>query len=148
MAALTMETTDSASDELTPAECWTMLRSTGLGRLATAVDGVAGIFPVNYLVHDNAILFRSAPGSKLVSITNDPTVAFEVDGFDARWHWSVVIHGIAKRLGDDGDIIESGVQELVSWSPTKKYNYVRITPTDITGRRIDRHAFPRASLAG
>jgi hypothetical protein len=147
MAAL-MITTDTATAELTPAECWNLLRSTGLGRLATAVDGVAGIFPVNYLVHDEKILFRSAPGSKLVQITADPLVAFEVDGMDSRWHWSVVIHGTAKRLSDGTDVIGSGVLELVSWTPTKKYNYVRITPTDITGRRIDRRAFPRASLAG
>lgn len=142
-----MDTSSPAVDELAPDECWRLLRSTGLGRLATAVDGVPGIFPVNYLVHENTILFRSAPGSKLVQITNDPTVAFEVDGFDNRWHWSVIIHGTAKRLDDDRDIIGSGVLELVSWSPTKKYNYVRITPLDITGRRIDRLAFPRTSLA-
>jgi len=133
---------------LTEEECWSHLHSSGLGRLATAAKGIVDIFPVNYLVHNEAILFRSAPGTKLVNLTAAPLVAFEADGFDGRWHWSVVIHGRAQRLNDDADIEESGVMDLVSWSPTPKFNYVRITPTDITGRRVDRFAFPRTSLAG
>jgi nitroimidazol reductase NimA-like FMN-containing flavoprotein (pyridoxamine 5'-phosphate oxidase superfamily) len=135
-------------EELSPADCWTLLRGTGLGRLATAVDGFADIFPVNYFVHEESILFRTAPGSKLVNIALNPGVAFEVDGVDTRWHWSVVIHGTAQHLLSEADVIESGVMELVSWSPTAKHNYVRITPDDVNGRRIDRHSFPRASLWG
>ena len=114
---------------------------------ATSVDHVVDIFPVNYFVHERTILFRSAPGSKLMNITSDPTVAFEVDGVESRFHWSGVIRGTAKRLGVDRDILESGVKDLVSWSPTHKFNYVRITPTKVTGRRILRDAFPRVSVA-
>jgi nitroimidazol reductase NimA-like FMN-containing flavoprotein (pyridoxamine 5'-phosphate oxidase superfamily) len=143
-----MPTTQAAIDELAPRECWDLLRGTGLGRLATSVDGVVDIFPVNYFVHDDAILFRTAPGSKLVNIVRNPTVAFEVDGVDTRWHWSVIIHGSARHLGSQTDITESGVMGLVSWSPTAKFNYVRITPSAVDGRRIERHAFPRASLWG
>ena len=135
-------------DELSAADCWALLRGTGLGRLATAVDGFADIFPVNYFVHEESILFRTAPGSKLVNIALNPCVAFEVDGVDTRWHWSVVIHGKAQQLLSQSDVIESGVMELVSWSPTAKHDYVRITPDDVNGRRIDRHSFPRASLWG
>jgi uncharacterized protein len=141
-----LEVRRSPVEELTEPQCWALL-STGLGRLATSVDHVVDIFPVNYFVHERTILFRSAPGSKLVNITSDPTVAFEVDGVESRFHWSVVIHGTAKRLGVDRDILESGVKDLVSWSPTHKFNYVRITPTRITGRRILRDAFPRVSVA-
>jgi hypothetical protein len=136
----------SSVEVLDEAQSWALL-STGLGRLATSVDQVVDIFPVNYFVHDRAILFRSAPGLKLVNITREPIVAFEVDGAESRFRWSVVIHGTAKRLGVDSDILESGVKELVSWSPTSKYNYVRITPSKVTGRRILRDAFPRTSLA-
>ena len=138
----------AADEHLTEEECWGQLHTAGLGRLATAAKSMIDIFPVNYLVHDGTILFRSAPGTKLASLTAAPLVAFEADGFDGRWHWSVVVHGRAQRLNNDADIIESGIKDLVPWSPTPKYNYVRITPTDITGRRIDRFAFPRTSVAG
>jgi nitroimidazol reductase NimA-like FMN-containing flavoprotein (pyridoxamine 5'-phosphate oxidase superfamily) len=143
-----MHATQPAIDELTPADCWTLLRGTGLGRLATSADRFVDILPVNYFVHDETILFRTAAGSKLVNIALNSLVAFEVDGVDTRWHWSVVIHGRAEQLLSEADAIESGVMELVSWSPTAKHTYVRITPTDINGRRIDRHAFPRATLWG
>ena len=143
-----MSTEAVGFEPLTDEECWSHLHSSGLGRLATAAKGIVDIFPVNYLVHDAAILFRSAPGTKLVNLTAAPLVAFEVDGFDGRWHWSVVVHGRAQRLGNDEDIVESGIMNLESWSRTPKFNYVRITPTDITGRRVDRFAFPRTSLAG
>ena len=138
----------SADETLDEKTCWEQLHTSGLGRLATGAKGIVDIFPVNYLVHEHTILFRSAPGTKLVNLTAAPLVAFEADGFDGRWHWSVVIHGRARRLDNDAEIAESGVMNLVPWSSTPKYNYVRIAPTDITGRRVDRFAFPRTSLAG
>ena len=143
-----MDSQPVTDERLGEAECWTQLHSAGLGRLATARNGIVDIFPVNYLVHNQAILFRSAPGSKLVNLTAAPLVAFEADGFDGRWHWSVVVHGRATRLDNDEDIAESGVMDLAPWSLSPKYNFVRIIPTDITGRRIDRFAFPRTNLAG
>jgi len=53
-----------------------------------------------------------------------------------RTHWSVVIHGEAKRLSHEADIIESGVRDLPTMTSSSKWNYVRITPTSITGRRF------------
>ena len=130
---------------LTEDECWALLQAGGLGRLATAAKGMVDVFPINFLVHDRTVLFRSGPGSKLVNLTAAPLVAFEADSFDGRWHSSVVIHGRATRLDNDDEILESGVNRLVSWSQTPKFNYVRITPTDITGRRVDRFAFTRSN---
>ena len=135
--------------ELTPLsedECWSLLRSAALGRLATAAKGLVDIFPVNYLVHEGTILFRTAPGSKLFSLASAPLVAFEADSFDGRWHSSVVVHGRANVLEDPSEIEASGIRYLVSWSHTPKSNFVRITPTDITGRKVDRSAFTAPDL--
>lgn len=135
-------------DRLDQAECWRLLGVAHLGRLATSAGDRVEIFPVNYLVRDESILFRSAAGTKIVEITERPEVAFEIDGEDSRWHWSVVVHGKAERLIGDVEIMRSGVLELVSWSPTDKFNYVRLTPDVVTGRRIDRHEFRRSSMMG
>ena len=108
----------SADETLDEKTCWEQLHTSGLGRLATGAKGIVDIFPVNYLVHEQRILFRTAPGTKLVNLTAAPLVAFEADGFDGRWHWSVVIHGRARRLDNDADIAESGVMNLVPWSST------------------------------
>ncbi len=139
---------EAAVTSLDPAACWAMLVSTEIGRLATSVDGKPDIFPINFAVHDGTILFRSAPGSKLENLTSNPMVAFEADGVSTRWYWSVVVHGTAVRLHDADDIIRSGVMQLTSWDPTDKWNYLQITPSDITGRQIGRHVVPRAQLWG
>ncbi len=117
-------------------ECWRLLTEQDLGRLAIrARDGV-DVFPVNYLVHDRVLYFRSAPGSKLIDLTRAPAVAFEIDGQLAHHVWSVVVHGIATRLGSDAEIEESGIHHLETWFPSDKFNYVRIVPTSITGRNF------------
>ena len=83
-----------------------------------------------------AIYFRSAPGSKLMELAENPTVAFESDGRQWGKRWSVVVHGTAERLWDDTEIEACGILHLPTSSPTAKWNYVRITPTTITGRRF------------
>lgn len=129
-------------EELSTPECWQLLGKDGIGRLATAVvDPVTGavmpdIFPVDFHVHDGAILFRTGPGSKLVDLTAQPAIAFQTDGHSGRRHWSVVAHGRAHRLALDGDIVESGILELQATHPTDKWNYVRIEVETITGIRF------------
>lgn len=115
-------------------ECWRLLVAHDLGRLAVQAGDGTDIFPVNYLVHERAIYFRSAPGSKLVDLSRSPGVAFEIDGQLAHRVWSVVVHGIAQRLGTDAEIEASGVHHLTTWHPSDKFNYVRVKPHTITGR--------------
>lgn len=134
--------------ELSEAECWQLLHRSGLGRLATAATARADIFPVNYLVHDGAILVRTAPGTKLDQLSAAPEVAFETDGHDSERYWSVVVRGHARHLEDQAEIIRSGALELVSWLPTEKNDFIRIEPTSVVGRTIERARFGKASLFG
>ncbi|MBB5632722.1 nitroimidazol reductase NimA-like FMN-containing flavoprotein (pyridoxamine 5'-phosphate oxidase superfamily) [Cryobacterium mesophilum] len=133
----------SVTKQLTVAECWSLLEKDGVGRLATAtVDPVTGdvtpdIFPINFHVFQERILFRTAPGSKLIDLTEQPTVAFQTDGHRGRIHWSVVARGVARRMMFDADILESGILDLQSTLPTEKWNYVRIEVETITGIRFD-----------
>ncbi len=129
-------------EELTVDECWKLLEKDGVGRLATAtVDRATGevtpdIFPINFHVYEQRILFRSAPGNKLIDLTVQPTVAFQTDGHRGRKHWSVVARGTARRMMFDSDIVESGILDLQSTLPTQKWNYVRIEVETITGIRF------------
>lgn len=138
----------ASSEPLDVEESWKLLMRSGLGRLATAAGSQADIFVVNYLVDERTILFRSAPGSKLVELEEAPVVAFEVDGNDVHRYWSVVIRGTAERMTDQTEIIRSGVLELASWSPSEKHEFVRIVPIAVTGRQVDRALFRRAGLFG
>lgn len=137
------ERAHASVEELDTAQCWRLLESVTLGRLAVeGHDGHPDVFPVNYLVHDGNLFIRSAPGSKLRSIAKHPAVAFEIDGETTRSHWSVVIRAHAHRMDTDADIEASGILDLVSSSPTTKDNFIRLTPDSVTGRRFPKR--PRA----
>jgi nitroimidazol reductase NimA-like FMN-containing flavoprotein (pyridoxamine 5'-phosphate oxidase superfamily) len=141
--------TESPVDVLGEEESWPLLAGGDLGRLAVTIDGRGDgrgdggggdggvdIFPINYVVADRVIFFRTAPGSKLMDLTKHPIVALETDGTHNRRRWSVVVKGTAVRLGSDEEIEASGVLFLHSQVPTEKWNYVRITATSITGREF------------
>ena len=126
---------------LDPVECFRLLGPRGIGRLAVRDHAGVDIFPVNYLIHDSAVYFRSAPGTKMIRVTDAPQVAFEVDGHDRRRAWSVVIKGVAVRLDDDDEIFASGINIAPTAVPTEKLNYVCIRPQRMTGRRLRRSRF-------
>ena len=52
--------------EVKTEECWRLLASTELGRIATSAGASIDIFPVNYAVDGESIVFRTAPGTKLL----------------------------------------------------------------------------------
>jgi nitroimidazol reductase NimA-like FMN-containing flavoprotein (pyridoxamine 5'-phosphate oxidase superfamily) len=117
-------------------QCWKALSSTDLGRLAVRAGDDIEIFPVNYVTDSGLVYLRTAPGSKMEALTAAPRVAFEVDAVRDAIRWSVVIKGTAERLKFDDEIEKSGILQLRSLEPSPKWNYVRITPHSITGRRF------------
>lgn len=122
---------------ITPLEedtCWGYLASQEVGRLATARDGQPEIFPINYCVDGQSVVFRTAEGSKLQELTDNALVAFEVDGWDDDKGWSVVIKGEATVITDERELQLADHMPLKPWVPTVKKHYVRITPGELTGR--------------
>ena len=122
--------------DLEEAACWEFLGQRGLGRLAISTDDGVDIFPINYLVHNKNLYFRSAPGTKILELTREPRVAFEADNRTFLAKWSVVIRGLARRLASDSEIRDSGVEWLTPWQRGDKFNYFQIVPERITGRFI------------
>ncbi len=128
--------------EMSAEECWDLLTACELGRLALTVGGEADIFPVNYIVHERRLLFRTAPGSKLAELSANPRVAFEVDQHDDSTAASVVLKGIAERLEMQDEIDVADALDLTPWIPTLKYRWVRVTPVSVSGRRFERGPEP------
>lgn len=112
------------------------LATATIGRIAIATNDGIDIFPVNFTTHDRQVYFRSAPGSKLIELTERPDVTFEADGTGRVRRWSVVIKGAAERLHDDDEILRSGVAALETVSPSVKNNFVRISPRTVSGRLL------------
>jgi nitroimidazol reductase NimA-like FMN-containing flavoprotein (pyridoxamine 5'-phosphate oxidase superfamily) len=121
---------------LPESECWNLLASVSLGRLVTSAEGQAEIFPVNFVVQRRTVLFRTAVGTKLVSTAINNRVVFEADDHDVAEGWSVIVKGMARTLHGDDQIEEAERAQLLPWTATAKTHYVRIIPTQVTGRRF------------
>lgn len=124
--------------ELSTDHSWQLLRSTSLARIAATAAGLVDIFPINYAVADDerALYFRTAPGTKLLELAINDRVALEIDGHDAVEAWSVVVKGRAERVERQSEMDAAEKLGLEPWIPTLKYRWVRIQPTEITGRRF------------
>lgn len=121
---------------LSASESWNLLSGAALGRLVTSVDGQPEIFPVNFVVQDRTVLFRTAEGTKLVSSAIDNRVLFEADDHGAAGGWSVIVKGTARMLHTNEEIEHADRAQLLPWTATLKQHYVRVLPTSITGRRF------------
>ncbi len=119
-------------------ESWAHLSQHSLGRLVTRVGDVLDIFPVNYVVDNGSIVFRTAEGSKLFEVTVNEDVLFEVDDYTDDDAWSVVVRGKASRLTSAADIAAADELPLRPWIPTLKYNYVRVNAASVSGRGFAR----------
>jgi nitroimidazol reductase NimA-like FMN-containing flavoprotein (pyridoxamine 5'-phosphate oxidase superfamily) len=84
-------------EALTVSECRELLMEHHFGRLAfvDAVGVLPVIIPVNYLIDEDTIVFRTDAGSKVAAAVRGAPVAFEVDGVDHDHQagWSVVVRG-------------------------------------------------------
>jgi uncharacterized protein len=119
-------------------ECWALLRAADVGRLAVAVDNHPDIYPVNFVVDHGSVVFRTAEGTKLAAATLGAAVAFEVDGYDAAAGdaWSVVIKGTAREIHQAGELFDALYLPLFPWHAAPKHRFVRIEPTELSGRRF------------
>lgn len=123
---------------LTEPECWALLSTHTVARLAVAVGQFPDIFPINYLVDDGAIVFRSGAGTKLAAAVLGRHVALEIDGLDDHDHsvWSVVLKGEASEISTMTERYAADDLPLYPWVASNKPNFVRIDPTSVTGRRF------------
>ena len=137
-----MEETAEPVVALTDEQCWDRLHQQELGRLVTRVGDVIDIFPVNYVVDEQSLLFRTAEGSKLFEITVNSDVLYEVDDYTDAEAWSVILRGRASPLETQAEVERADGLQLRPWIPTLKYVYVRITPDSLSGRAFHRGPEP------
>jgi nitroimidazol reductase NimA-like FMN-containing flavoprotein (pyridoxamine 5'-phosphate oxidase superfamily) len=118
-------------------ECWERLREHEFGRLAFHLADEVNLLPVNYAVDERRrLVFRTAEGSKLLGLTMNADVAFEIDEFGDDAAWSVVAHGHARQLeGSEADRTEQ--LALRSWIDTAKFNVVAVDVDEVSGRRFE-----------
>jgi nitroimidazol reductase NimA-like FMN-containing flavoprotein (pyridoxamine 5'-phosphate oxidase superfamily) len=138
---------DTKLEILAEDECVRLIAPGGIGRVVFAGRFDLTVLPVNYVLHDGAILFRTAQaGSTDEDLRTgiehaEYRVAFEVDDFDAeaREGWSVLIQGPAHHLDDPRERADALAAGVEPWPAGEREHFIRITPARITGRTI-RHS--------
>lgn len=113
-------------------ECWELLATVPVGRVAVAVEGEAPlVVPVNHLVDGRTILFRSGPGTKLDAARRQP-IAFQADAYDQHTHqgWSVLVRGLASLEQLERDL-------PAPWAGGEgRRTLVRLWPEHVSGRVV------------
>lgn len=127
---------ESSIEFLAEHECRGLLTHERMGRLAVSVHDQPEIFPVNYVFDNDRILIHTTPGSKLVELTINHNVAFEIDRVTDDVAWSVVVKGPARVLDRRAEIDAAAALPLRPIAPTLKSAYVEIRAEQITGRRF------------
>jgi uncharacterized protein len=125
-------------ETLGPRDCWALLGSATVGRLAVVVAGRPEIFPVNHAVDHGTVVFRTAPGTKLAAIREATFVAFEADGLDPDTGvaWSVIVKGRATRVTGRNLVLEAAALPIFPWHDEPKNWFVRVQSDEISGRRF------------
>jgi N6-adenosine-specific RNA methylase IME4 len=119
-------------------DCWALLRTVSVGRLAVLTDGHPDIFPINYTVDSGTLVFRTGEGTKLAAASGGAQVALEADGVDAETGlaWSVVAKGTAEVVTGTEHVLDTAALYLFPWQAGHKDAFIRITPATLTGRRF------------
>ncbi|WP_283137088.1 pyridoxamine 5'-phosphate oxidase family protein [Rhizohabitans arisaemae] len=142
---LLRDTPGGRLEKLEPDECLRLIAPGGIGRVAFNEPAGPAVLPVNYMLHNGAIIIRTAIGGPL----DEPLrtgmdgaefkIAFQVDRIDetTREGWSVLVRGGVHHVSPDerAAAAASGVQP---WAGGPRELYLRIATTEITGRRIRR----------
>jgi nitroimidazol reductase NimA-like FMN-containing flavoprotein (pyridoxamine 5'-phosphate oxidase superfamily) len=119
--------------------CVQLLAGESVGRVVVVRGGSPEIFPVNYAMDGEAIVFRTDVGTKLLAGPRSPA-CFEIDHIDhdTREGWSVVAFGQIEEVTRFDTRTWARVHQLavVPWAGGTKDHWLRLAPGRITGRRI------------
>ena len=119
-------------------ECEALLRTQRVGRVGVCTHQPL-VLPVVHALLDNDVVFRTAPGEKLIAAALNRTVAFEIDEYDvsARTGWSVIVVGTAEEVVAPEELTRVRALELQPWAGEVRDRFVRIRAEEVSGRRVD-----------
>lgn len=128
--------------ELSRAECLELLAQHNFGRVVVAApDGSVPIVrPVNYVFdpRSQAIIFKTAAGSKLFALLHSTRAGFEIDHADpeTRRGWSVIARGAAEEVRNPTEIRRLERLGVDKWAHSEGDRWIRVRTGTVSGRRI------------
>jgi uncharacterized protein len=127
--------------ELDPAECMELLAAKSVGRIAYATAAGARILPVNYILLDDSVIFRTVPAGEIFHHALNSNCAFEIDETDEFFEtgWSVVAVG-RLQLASQEDFARMRYGKLPEpWAGGSRWMFVRLPCEQVSGRRVIAH---------
>jgi hypothetical protein len=127
--------------ELDREECLQLLAAKSVGRIAYAVDFGARILPMNYVLVDDRIVFRTVPDGEIYSNALSTNCAFEIDETDEFFEsgWSVIVLG-RLELATDEDFTRMQYGKMPQpWAGGNRYMFARLLCDHVSGRRVIGH---------
>ncbi|MFI6512275.1 pyridoxamine 5'-phosphate oxidase family protein [Streptosporangium sp. NPDC050855] len=133
-----------ALETLDRQECLRLIAPGGVGRVAFDDQGGPVILPVNYVLHEETVIFRTAVGGPFDAGLRTGVegvefkIAFEVDQLDAAASegWSVLVRGGVHHVSDPEELAAAQATGVQPWAGGERTLYVRISANEITGRRV------------
>jgi transcriptional regulator with XRE-family HTH domain len=126
-------------DNMTAAECRQHLAGGGVGRFLFVEPGRGPVaIPVNFAMDGEDVVFRTGSGSTVAAGVHESPVSFDVDQLDDALGegWSVLVTGNTQVITDPAGLARAGALNIEPWAGGDKTVYVRLTASQITGRRI------------
>lgn len=123
--------------EISKTECLELLASHKVGRVAYCDDLGPVVLPINYALDQDTILVQISPHSTLSRHLRSAPASFQIDDFDDfnQTGWSVLVRGDAAHV-DSADLPADDEDRPHAWAEGQRTFHVRITPHDISGRRL------------
>ena len=117
--------------------CRDLLAHGSVGRLGLSSGALPAIFPVNYVVRDDAIVFASADGAKVRAADRGDVACFQLDDVDVLEHrgWSVQATGRLELVTAD-EVATMGDLRLVPWTLSGEVRTVRLRMELLSGRVV------------
>jgi uncharacterized protein len=122
-------------------ECMELLAAKSVGRIAYTTDAGPRILPVNYVLVNDCVIFRTVPDGEIFHHALSSVCAFEIDETDEFFEsgWSVVVVG-RLQLATVDDFAQMRHGRLPEpWAGGNRYMFVGLPCEHVSGRRVIGH---------
>ncbi len=125
-------------DALSWHECLRLLAGAQVGRIVYSDQALPAVQPVDFVMDDDAVFFRTEGGSRLARAVERAVVAFEADEYQAAagGGWSVTIVGECSEIEEPSQVERLSTLVPKHWAPDGNAHFARISIAGVTGRRL------------
>jgi nitroimidazol reductase NimA-like FMN-containing flavoprotein (pyridoxamine 5'-phosphate oxidase superfamily) len=127
--------TDQGVEVLTTAECWNLLSSTSIGRIALTRGALPVVYPVQFALSECMPVFRLHAGTLLNAAASSDVVCFEADSVIAP-AWSVLLTGRLNVIVDNDRLSVARDLPILPWAAGGAGQFAELRAELVSGRRL------------